>query len=102
MPSVIQTMKVMPPWAASRMASAANLAHDDEGCTRARGVHRFLHRVEDRDTVDVAAALTRSDPADDLGAVVAIAQTMKATLTAGESLDDHLGVLIYENTHCSS
>ena len=103
MPSVMHTMKVMPPSAASMIAAAANFG----GTTTKDAVAPVaatasLTRVEDGDAVDVAAALAGRDAADDFGAVVAVAQAVESALPAGESLDDHLGVLVNENAHVSS
>src|SRR5665213_4464795 len=76
--------------------------HHDEGRRGPGRGHGLFDRVEDRDAVDVTPPFAGGDAPDDLGAVVAVAQAMKATLSPGESLDDHLGVLINENTHISS
>ena len=55
MPSVMQTMNVIPPSAASMIASAANFGrHDDEGRGGPGRGDGLFHRVEDRDAVDVA------------------------------------------------
>ena len=55
--------------------------------------------VEHRDALDVLAALAGRHAADDLGAVVAVAQAVELALAAGEALDDDLGVGVDEDRH---
>ena len=56
--------------------------HDHHRRGRAGLGDRFLHRREHRDALDVGAGLLRAHTADDLGAVLAVAQTVEPTLTA--------------------
>src|SRR5665213_3459372 len=67
-----------------------------QGLTGGQG--RF-HGLRNR---DYGTKVVGGDTPDDLGAVVTVSQAVKATLAPGESLDDHLGVLIDENAHSSS
>ncbi len=73
--------------------------HGDERRGGAGRGHRVGDRVEDRDAVDVLTRLAGRDAADDLGAVVAVAQAVVLALPAGEALDDDLGVLVDEDCH---
>ena len=50
-------------------------------------------RVEDRDALDVLAALAGRDAADDVGAVGAVVQRVERALAAGDAGDDEAGVL---------
>ena len=51
--------------------------HEDQRRVRARLLDRVGDRVEDRDALDVLAALPGRDARDDLGAVVAVAQAVE-------------------------
>ena len=100
MPSVMQTTNRTPAAAASRMAAGGGLGrHRDERGVGAGGGHRVGHGVEDRDALDVLAALARGHAGHDLRAVVPVAQAVEAALAAGEALHDHLGVLVDEDGH---
>jgi len=96
----MQTMNVIPLRPLDDRRGGELRRHDDEGRRGARGGDGLFDGVEDRDAVDVAPALAGGHAADDLGTVVAVAQAVKTALSPGESLDDHLGVLINENTSC--
>ena len=54
--------------------------HGDEAGVRAGRVDRLGDGVEDRDALDVLAALARGDAGDDLRAVGAVAQPVEAAL----------------------
>ena len=58
--------------------------------------------VEDRDALDVVAALAGRDAADDLRAVGPVAQAVVPALAAGEALDDDLGVCVDEDAMSAS
>ena len=73
--------------------------HDHHRRGRAGLLHRFGDRREHRDAFDVGAGLLGCDPADDLRAVLAVAQPVEAALAAGEPLHDHLRVGVDENAH---
>ena len=100
MPSVMHTMNPMPAAAASRIAAGAafgGTATNDAVAPVAATASAT--DVEDRDAVDVLAALAGRDAADDLRAVVAVAQAVVLALPAGQALDDDLGVLVDEDRH---
>ena len=56
-------------------------------------------RVEDRDALDVLAALARRDAGDDVRAVGAVAQAEEAALAPGQALDDEPRVAVDEDRH---
>ena len=56
-------------------------------------------RVEDRDAVDVLAALAGRDAGDDVRAVVAVAQAEEAALAAGQALHEQPRVAVDEDRH---
>ena len=56
-------------------------------------------RVEDRDALDVLAALARRDARDDVRPVRLVAQAVKAALAAGEALDDEPRVVVDDDRH---
>ena len=81
MPSVMQTMNVMPASAASRIGVAGDRRrHEDERGVGAGLADRLGDGVEDRDALDVGAALAGGDAGHDLGAVVPVAQAVEAAL----------------------
>ena len=62
-------------------------------------VDRVGDGVEDRDALDVLAALAGRDAGDELRAVGAVAQPVERALAAGEALDDELRVLVDDDRH---
>ena len=97
----MHTMNPMPAAAASRIAADAALggtATNDAVAPVAATASAT--DVEDRDALDVLAALAGRDAADDLGAVVPVAQAVVLALPAGEALDDDLGVLRRRRSPC--
>ena len=60
---------------------------------------RSRDRVEDRDAVDVLAALAGRDAGDDVRAVVAVAQAEEAALAAGQALHEQARVAVDEDRH---
>ena len=65
-------------------------------------VDRLGDGVEDRDALDVLAALAGRDAGDDLRAVGAVAQAVEAALAAGEALDDELRVAVDDDRHSAA
>jgi hypothetical protein len=94
MPSVMQTMTLMPAAAASRIASAA---HVDDRSVGAGALHGVGNGVEDRQVDMGGATLARGHAANNLGAVLDHLSGVEGALLAGEALHDHLGVLIDQN-----
>ena len=93
MPSVIAMTSSMPASSASRIESAAK-----RGGTKIIAVfapvsrHRVVEGVEDRDALDVLAALARRHAGDDLRAVVRLLQRVERALAAGDAGDAELRV----------
>ena len=100
MPSVIAMISSMPASSASRIESAAN-----RGGTKIIAVlapcsfDGLAEGVEDRDPVDVLAALARGHAGDDLGSVVAVAQRVEGALAPGDSRGDQARALVDEDAH---
>jgi hypothetical protein len=100
MPSVMQTMTLMPAAAASKMASAAKA-----GGTKIREVlapvsaAAWATVLNTGTSSSVLAALARGDPGHQLGAVVATGPGVERALLAGDPLDHHAGVMVYQNAH---
>ena len=61
---------------------------EDQRRVRAGLLDRLGDGVEDRDALDVLAALAGRDAGDDVRAVGAVAQAVEAALAAGQALDD--------------
>ena len=103
MPSVMHTTNPMPAPAGLEDRGRRGLRrHGDERRRGACRGHRLGDRVEDRDAVDVLATLAGRHSADDLGAVVAVAQAVVPALPTGETLHDDLGVGVDEDRHPQS
>ena len=73
--------------------------HEDHRRVRARLRDRVGDGVEDRDALDVLAALARRDAGDELRAVVAVAQAVEAPLGAGQARDDEPRVVVDDDRH---
>ena len=90
-PSVMQTTRLTPASAASRIASAAN-----RGGTKIIEVFAPVSRtastdrVEHRDALDVLPGLARRHAGHDLRAVGAVAQRVERALVAGDALHHEL------------
>ena len=72
---------------------------EDHRRVRARLVDGVGDGVEDRDALDVLAALARRHAGDDLRAVAAVAQPVERALAAGQPLDDELRVAVDDDRH---
>ena len=72
---------------------------EDHRRVRARLGDGVRDGVEDRDPLDVLAALARRDAGDDLGAVALVAEAVEGALGAGQALDDELRVLVDDDRH---
>src|SRR5439155_10863499 len=72
---------------------------EDQRRVRTRVLDGVGDGVEHRDALDVLAALPRSDPGDDLRAVVAVAQTVVATLAPVQALHDEPRFVVYADHH---
>ena len=100
MPSVIAMISSMPASSASRIESAAKRGGTKIIAVLAPGLRdRLVEGVEHRDPLDVLAALARSHAADDLGAVVAVAQRVERALAPGDAGHAQLGVLVDQDAH---
>ena len=62
---------------------------------------RFGDLVEDRDALDVLAALAGGDAGDEVGAVGLVAETVEGALAAGQPGDDQLRVVADDDAHLS-
>ena len=102
MRSVTMTMSLTPASIASNTASRVNaggtVTIEPSTCVFARDV---AHAVVDRHAVDVAAAASRRDAADDLRAVVEALAGQVHGLAAGDALDDEGRVVGDEDRHRS-
>ena len=100
MPSVIAITVSMPgvDRLVDRGGGEARRNEDHRGVGAAL-VDRLLDRVEDRDALDVLAALARGDAGDHVGAVVAVAQPVEGALAAGQAGDDELRVVVDDDAH---
>ena len=74
--------------------------HEDHRGVGAALVDRLGDRVEDRDALDVLAALAGRDAGDEVGAVVAVAQPVEGALAAGQARDDQLRVAVDDDRSC--
>src|SRR5581483_8485686 len=73
--------------------------NENEGRVGARFSHRFLDRVENLKTLDLAAALARRHSPDHLGAVIPASLGMEQPRGARDPLADDLSVLIEIDAH---
>ena len=73
--------------------------NEDHRRVRARLRDRVGDRVEDRNPLDVLAALARGHAGDDLGAVALVPEAVERSLGAGQALDDELRVLVDDDRH---
>ena len=73
--------------------------HEDHRGVRAGLGHRRGHGVEDRDPLDVLAALARRDACDDVRAVRTVSEPVESPLRAGEALHDEARLRIDEDRH---
>ena len=72
---------------------------EDHRRVRARLGDRVRDRVEDRDSLDVLAALARGHAGDDLGAVALVPEPVERSLGAGQALHEQLRVLVDDDRH---
>ena len=99
-PSVMQTIVPMPASIASYIASAANGAGTKTIAVFApASAHRGGDRVEDRDALDVLAALSGRHAGDDVRPVRAVAEPVEAALRARQPLDDETCLRVDEDRH---
>ena len=73
--------------------------HEDERRVRARLLDRVGDGVEDRDALDVLAALAGRDARDDVRPVGAVAERVERALAAGDALDDEARVAVDDDRH---
>ena len=72
---------------------------EDHRRVRAGLVDRLGDGVEDRDPLEVLAALAGRDAGDDVRAVGAVAQRVERALAPGRALDDEPRVLVDDDRH---
>jgi hypothetical protein len=72
---------------------------EDERRVGAGLVDRLGDGVEDRDPLDVLAALAGGDAGDDVRAVVAVAQAVEAALAPGQPLDDEARLVVDDDRY---
>ena len=77
----------------------AGSRNEDARCVGARFRNGVGNRCEHRDAIDIGTGLLGIGATNNLGAVVAVAKTVKAALRTGEALVNDLGVLVYEDAH---
>src|SRR4051794_11302127 len=72
---------------------------EDHRRVRARLADGVVERVEDRDALDVLAALAGGDAGDDVRPVVLVVERVEGALTAGDAGDAQLRVVVDEDGH---
>ena len=77
----------------------AGSRNEDARCVGAGFRNGVGNRCEHRDAIDIGTGLLGVRATDNLGAVIAIAQTVETSLRTGEALVDDLGVFVYEDAH---
>ena len=73
--------------------------NEDHRRVRAGRLDGVDHGVEDRDALDVLAALAGRDAGDDLRAVALVPEAVEGALGAGQALDDELRLLVDDDRH---
>src|SRR5271169_152967 len=73
--------------------------HVDHGRVGAGRFARLLDGIENRNALEVRAALARHHTADHLRAVVAAGARVELAGGAGDALGEDAGVLVYQNAH---
>src|SRR6202035_2166997 len=76
--------------------------HEDHRGVGADLVHRLVERVEDRNAIDVLAALAGGHAAYDLRAVVAVTERVEGALAAGDPGGAQAGLLINQDAHAAA
>ena len=72
---------------------------EDDGRVGARFVDSPGHRVEDRNALDVLAALAGRDPGDDVRPVVPVPRAVERALAPGQTLDDEARLVRDDDRH---
>src|SRR6185437_13307170 len=76
--------------------------HVDDADGRAGRLFRLAHRPEDRDALEILAGLFRIHPGDEAVlavGVIAAHPRVELSRLAGDSLRDHLGILVDQDAH---
>src|SRR5205085_4373134 len=73
--------------------------NEDHRRVRAGLVDRLGDGVEDRDSVEILAALAGRDAGDDVRAVVPVPQRVEGAFAAGCALDDELRLIADDDRH---